>query len=503
MGNLRRRDVLRNAAAGAMAVCGGGLSAASRPMTPPRKPNVVLIVADDLGYGDLACFGNKIIRTPNVDRLARRGVSLMQHYSASPLCAPARAALLTGRYNHRTGAVDVPSNRGLDRIALGETTLADVMKRAGYATGMVGKWHNGVHDMRYHPNARGFDEFTGFLNGGMDYYQWVLDVNGKPRPSDGRHLTDVFTDESVKFIRRHKDEPFFLYVAYNAPHVPLQAPTELVERYRKTGKVNTGLATLYAMIEQMDAGVGRIVTTLEKLGLAANTVVIFTSDNGPAMTGKGEDSTKRFNGPLRGRKGDSLEGGIRVPAIVSWPGELPADVRSEDVVHFIDWLPTLAGLTGRSLPDSLKLDGRDVMFVLRGKRLAEAGARLWFWQRNRYAPVAHCNAAVREGKWKLYWADVPEAMKKLAADNEPYRHGLTHAHEIKPIDATLPDRTLSTAQAPRLYDLDADPGETTDLAASHPDRVAAMKRKWDAWFRDVMEDYRGARASNIKPGPTP
>jgi len=177
------------------------------------KPNIVFILADDLGYGDLGLFGNEIVRTPHLDALGREGVVLTQHYSASPLCAPARAALLTGRYNHRTGAVDVPSNRGLDRIALSEKTIGDIFGQAGYRTGMVGKWHNGLHDMRFHPNARGFSEFAGFLNGGMDYYQWVLDRNGSPEPSDGRYLTDVFTAEACDFIHRHREEPFLLYLA--------------------------------------------------------------------------------------------------------------------------------------------------------------------------------------------------------------------------------------------------------------------------------------------------
>ena len=176
----------------------------------PSPTNILFILADDMGYGDIARYGNRYIRTPNLDRLAEDGVTLTQHYSASPLCAPARAALLTGRYNHRTGAVDVPSNRGLDRIALDETTIADVFAGAGYATGMVGKWHNGLHDMRYHPHNRGFQEFLGFLNGGMDYYTRSLDRNGTTERSDGRYLTDVFTDEAVQFIDRHQEEPFFL-----------------------------------------------------------------------------------------------------------------------------------------------------------------------------------------------------------------------------------------------------------------------------------------------------
>ena len=221
------------------------------------RPNVVLILADDLGYGDLACFGNPLVRTPCLDQLCREGLSLTQHYSASPLCAPARAALLTGRYNHRLGAVDVPSNRGLDRIAPDERTVADEFSARGYVTGMVGKWHNGLHDPRHHPNAKGFQEFAGFLNGGMDYYQWVLDRNGQPEQFDGRHLTDVLTHEAMGFIRRHWQQPFFLYLAYNAPHAPLQAPEPLVAHYRQLGGLSEEVCCLYAMIEQMDAGIGQ------------------------------------------------------------------------------------------------------------------------------------------------------------------------------------------------------------------------------------------------------
>ncbi|MDP6064591.1 MAG: sulfatase-like hydrolase/transferase, partial [SAR202 cluster bacterium] len=230
----------------------------------PRHTNVIVIVADDLGYGDIAAFGNPIVQTPNLDRMAAEGVTLTQHYSASPICAPARAALLTGRYNHRTGAVDVPSNRGLDRISLSETTVADLFKAAGYATGMVGKWHNGVHAIRYHPNARGFDEFAGFLNGGMDYWQWILDYNGTPKPADGRYLTDVFSDEAVEFVQRHHEEPFFLYLAYNAPHAPLQVPGEVLEHYQSVG-LTPAVSAIYAMIERMDSGIGRLREALESL----------------------------------------------------------------------------------------------------------------------------------------------------------------------------------------------------------------------------------------------
>ncbi len=458
----------------------------------PKPPNVILIVADDLGYGDLGCYGNPIIRTPHVDRLADQGVLLTQHYSASPKCAPARAALLTGRYNHRTGAVDVPSNRGLDRISLDETTLAEAMKAAGYATGMVGKWHNGAHDMRYHPNARGFDEFVGFLNGGMDYYRWVLDYNGKPKPSDGRYLTDVLTEESIGFIRRHRAEPFFLHVAYNAPHSPLQAPSQLIERYRQTGKLNRTVSTIYAMIEQMDTGVGRIVSLLDELELGENTVVIFTSDNGPHMGGN-----RRYNGPFSGQKGDSLEGGIRVPAVVRWPARLPKGVRLDRLVHFVDWFPTLLSLTGKPGSPDPPPDVRNILPLLLGNALEPAPQRLWYWQHNRYTPLSRCNAAIRDGKWKLYWPPIPGSMAKDPVDTPPYIEALTHAHRLMPVDTTLPRRKLPRAEPPRLFDLQADPAEKNDLAAQYPDRVLQMQRQWDAWFDRVMADYRRARAGNV------
>ena len=326
-----------------------------------RKPNIVFILADDLGYGDLGLFGNEIIRTTHLDALGREGIVLTQHYSASPLCAPARAALLTGRYNHRTGAVDVASNRGLDRIALSEKTIADIFLQEGYATGMVGKWHNGLHDMRYHPNARGFSEFVGFLNGGMNYYQWVVDRNGSAEVSDGRYLTDVFTTEACDFIRRHREGPFLLYLAYNAPHAPYQAPDNLVAHYRSVGGLTEDVCRLYAMVECMDRGIGQVVHELALQGLREDTIIVFTSDNGPYLSG----DLARYNGPFRGAKGDVLEGGIRVPCIVSWPGSLPPGTEVSGMTHFCDWLPTLAALTECSPGCSTEWDGSDMSPLLR------------------------------------------------------------------------------------------------------------------------------------------
>ncbi|MCF7853363.1 MAG: arylsulfatase [Candidatus Pacebacteria bacterium] len=457
-----------------------------------RHPNIVFFLADDMGYGDMAHFGNPVVRTPHLDRIAREGVTLTQHYSASSLCAPARAALLTGRYNHRTGAVDVPSNRGLDRFALDETTIADVFAAAGYTTGMVGKWHSGLHDMRYHPNNRGFQEFLGFLNGGMDYYNWCLDRNGQTERSDGRYLTDVFTDEAVQFVDRHREEPFFLYLAYNAPHDPLQAPDEMIQHYRDMGGLTEEVCRLYAMIEVMDAGIGKVLERLEEHGLADDTVVIFASDNGPLLG----DAFDRYNGPFRGAKGCSLEGGIRVPGLVRWPNRLPVGTESDFMIHFCDWLPTLASMAGVVVPSDLELDGYDVTCRLKG----DAGdiPDIRFWQRNRYEPVTHSNAAMRDGKWKLYWPMRTGTDSKAPADSAFYRHGTGAAHWLMDIDLTLPQREIGPASNPRLFDIAHDPGEEKDLAAEHPERVAKMRDQWDRWFEDVYRDWRNAREKIIQ-----
>lgn len=455
--------------------------------------NIVLIVADDLGYGDLGFCGNRYVSTPALDQMASQGVVLTQHYSASPISAPARASLLCGRYNHRAGALSVESNRGLDRFSVRETTIADLFRSAGFATGMVGKWHNGLFDRRYHPNSRGFDEFVGFLNGGMDYYNWILDVNGQPRHSDGRYLTDVFTEEATGFIRRHRDEPFFLYVAYNAPHSPLQAPEREVQNFRDGGRFNEAVCRLYAMIQRMDAGIGRIVGALEECGVDENTLVLFTSDNGPWLgterlpDGRGF-STWRYNGPFRGMKLDVLEGGIRVPAIVRWPARLPAGASVDAMVHFCDWLPTLTAAAGVTARPPLPLDGANVLPVLHGE--SEGVCQQRFWQFNRYEPVPGCNAAIRDGPWKLCWSCIPEAMAKLDVDNVWYRGMFAVPHFEMPVDASSVARTLSGPGKPQLYNLTDDPSESEDLVLQYPDRVRAMQRALASWFAEVNAERR-------------
>lgn len=474
------------------------------------RPNVVLILADDLGYGDLSCYGNAILSTPNIDRLAAEGVRCSQHYSGAPICAPARAALLTGRYHHRCGALSVESNRGLDRIALRERTIGDAFGAAGYRTGYVGKWHSGLHDPRFHPNRRGFAEFAGFLGGIMDYWHWFLDYNGSPRRADGRYQTDVFTGEAVDFIRRHARrhaappgaaaQPFFLMVAYHAPHSPLQAPDESCAPFRRRGDLNDALATLYGMVARMDQGIGQILDALAAAGCADDTVVLVTSDNGPQLgleRHRGRRfSMKRFNGPFRGQKQDVLEGGIRVPAIVRWPAGLPAGAACDEMIHFCDWLPTLAAAAGIT-PDGLPLDGCDQLPRLRGARAAGAAPR--FWQFNRYDPVPCCNLAMRDGPWKLYWPRIPEAMVKLPADNAAVRDLMARGHFEMPVRNPPVARRLPAPGEPELYHIADDPCEARDLAAAHADRAARMRRAAEHWFASVEAER--SRIAGLEPGP--
>jgi len=456
-------------------------------VTADRRPNVVIIVADDMGYGDLGLFNEGRSSTPNLNAIAADGVCLTQHYSGSPVCAPSRAALLTGRYPLRVGAVDTLGGRGLDRIALSETTIADVFRSAGYRTGIVGKWHNGSLDARYHPNARGFEEFAGFLGGGSDYYDYALDVNGTQVESDGTYLTDVFTEYADAFVRRHAQEPFFLMLTYNAPHFPLQAPEELVQRYSDAGET-LGAALTYAMVEVMDAGVGRIDATLHELGIAENTIVLFTSDNGPYLGEVLGVSLDRFNYGWRGAKHYVFEGGIRVPAIVRWPGHVPAGRLDSAMVHFTDWLPTLAAAAGIALPEGPPLDGTDVGAVIRGESSDVVEQR--FWQCNRYAPRIEANSAVRDGNWKLVRPSV-DALMKVTDEDRVIDKALNYRGP-DPIttvdDSPLPEFELGVPPDPLLFDLAADPFEQNDLAALEPERVRRMSAMLDGWFAAVEAD---------------
>ncbi len=449
--------------------------------------NCVLVIGDDMGYGDLGLFNEGRCRTPNLDSLAHDGICLTQHYSGSPVCAPARACLLTGKYPHRTGAIDTLHGRGLDRIALGERTIADIFSAGGYRTGLVGKWHNGALDARFHPNARGFEEFIGFCGGYSDYYDYYLDINGVEKRGDGRYLTDVLTEHAIDFVRRHRSEAFLLVVAYNAPHFPMQAPEAIVQRYVAMGHTR-GVALTYAMIEVMDAGIGRLLTELGDLGLADDTVFFFTSDNGPYLGEVAGVSLDRFNFGLRGAKHYVFEGGVRVPTIVRWPAGWPGGRTIDQVLHFADWLPTLAHLASVPLPGESDLDGEDITRAVAGEALATYPRR--FWQNNRYAPHIEGNAAVRDGHWKLVRPPIPEFMKVTDPDRLIDRALNLHQEgRILEVDTSpLPEFGGDAALAPMLFDIALDPSEDNDLASEHPEKVATMTAELERWFDDVEQD---------------
>ncbi len=450
-------------------------------------PNIVLVLADDMGYGDFSAFNGGRSNTPTLDGLIRESLCLTQHYSASPICAPARAALLTGRYPHRTGAIETRELRGLCNLALRETTIGDLLRRAGYATGYVGKWHNGGVDAAHHPNARGFQEFVGFRSGWQDYFRWVLDRNGSFQRSDGRYLTDVFTEEARQFIRRHSREPFFLHVAYNAPHTPLQAPEDEIRPFAETGQFNKGVSTIYGMIHRLDDGVAQILDTLEELGLAEDTILMFTSDNGPQFGGGGDRCTTRFNCGFKGSKSFVYEGGIRVPMLLRWPAGLQGGREAGPMVHFCDWLPTLLAAAGLEVPPELAIDGQNVLPVLRGEEGDVPTRRFWQW--NRYQPLVTTNAAMRDGDWKLvrpviketFWTDPAEQELDSAYRDEPWK-------QFEPIRGPLPAREVPPPHEPELYNIADDPLEEQDLAGRHPARARRMLTELETWFEDVEAD---------------
>ena len=463
--------------------------AASGSSASGSRPNVIVILADDMGYGDIGAFGHDAVQTPGLDHLASQGICLTQHYSGSPVCAPARAAMMTGRYPHRTGAIDTLEGRGLDRLCLREVTVADVLRSAGYATGLVGKWHLGALDPRYHPNARGFDEFVGFRGGWSDYWQWRLDYNGTFHKADGRYLTDVFAEEAVGFIDRHHAEPFFLHVTFNAPHFPLQVPDEDADPFREMDAFTEGVSLIYGMNRRMDLAVQRILEALDRRGLTENTLVLFTSDNGPQFGGQDEMKTDRYNGRFNGCKGNVYEGGIRVPAIVRWPAGLAAGAASSAFAHFTDWAPTLMALAGLPVPRDLKLDGHSVLHAFRGEPDDVEPRRFWQW--NRYTPVPNCNAAMRDGPWKLVRLPILEAMTIPPEEGDLDRRLKYEPETITDIRRDPePDRTVPEPEPALLFNLDDDPYEQHDLAAAHPERVSTMQRELENWFDDVEAERR-------------
>lgn len=421
-----------------------------KQLVKTEQPNVILILADDMAFGDLSFVNDGQTRTPNLDQLVLEGVWFSQAYSASPVCAPARAALLTGLYPHQTNCVTLGMRRfpELTRMDKDLLTLADAFNNNGYATGMIGKWHVGEGD-GYHPLDRGFQEFEGFVGYMVNtYFSYELDINRSVQKFDDLYLTHNLSERAIEFVRRHKDEPFFLHLAHYAPHRPLGAPQEFVDYYLKKG-YDENNATIYAMIEVMDRGIGQLIAELDALGIREKTLVIFTSDNGPDPI-----PGKRQNQGLRGTKYMVYEGGIHVPFIVNWKGGLKPDQKSE-VIHFTDVFPTLADIADLKLPEDQDFDGGSITGILMGSPTnKQPGNRFWQW--NRGVPVYSHNAAMRQGKWKL----------------------------VRPFTTrNVPDRP--SAKKPVLYDLENDPYEEKDVSEQNERIYQSMNVMLEEWCREV------------------
>lgn len=432
-----------------------------------KKPNVIVILTDDQGYGDLGCMGSTDLKTPNIDALAENGIRFSSMYSASPVCSPSRAALLTGRY---------PGNAGVRAILAGHRkasgltpkvpTLATALKKEGYATGICGKWHLGLKE-ECRPNANGFDEFSGFLAGCLDYYSHIfyygmadggsdpthdLWENGEEVYSNGEYLTERITRKSVDFIKKHKDEPFFLYAAYNAPHYPMHAPEKYLDRFPGLPWDRRIMA---AMISAVDDGVGEMTKTLGELGLLEDTIIYFQSDNGPSresrnwLDGTEDPYYGGTTGIFKGHKFSLFEGGIRIPAILSWKGRITP--RTEDSSHIsTDIFPTILEACGGN-PKDYDIDGASLLEVMEGKD--ESTHDLMFWEMEE-------QTAVRCGNYKLV------------------------------LNGRLTENDGVTAPV-WLSDLSKDPGESVNLADELPeirDRLVSAALEWREGIEKTWDD---------------
>ena len=414
----------------------------------PAKPNILLIVGDDMGYADVGVHGCKDIPTPNLDALAAAGVRFSNGYVSGPYCSPTRAGLLTGRYQQRFGHEFNPGGGG-QGLPVSETTLANRLKAAGYTTGLVGKWHLG-ESPAMHPQRRGFDEFFGFLGGAHSYVQSAGILRGTEPVRELDYTTDAFGREAVAFIERHQAEPWFLYLAFNAVHTPMDATAGNLAKFPNIA--NAQRRKYDAMMLAMDEAIGRVRAKLADSGLDRNTLVCFISDNGgPTM--KGTTVNGSSNAPLRGSKRTTLEGGIRVPFIVAWLDKLKPGVYEQPVIQ-LDLHATALAAAGVEVKPEWKLDGVNLLPFLNGEKSTPPHDAL-YWRFGQ-------QMALRSGPWKLVRYD------------------------------TNVDAGIDGTSPAKLYNLASDIGEATDLAASQPAKLAEMQTQWDAWNATLVAPLWGA-----------
>jgi len=426
-----------------------GAPLAARPArSKPSRPNIVILLADDLGYGDVGFTGCPDIATPNIDRLASESVHFTHAYSNGPVCSPTRAALLTGRYQQRAGIDHVIYANEKDRgMTLDALVLPEVLKQAGYASGIIGKWHLG-YPKKYFPTRQGFDYFLGFVAGNIDYFSHTdrLEVpdlwRNEEAIQDPRYMTQMIADESIAFIDKHLDQQFLLYVPFNAPHDPFQGPDDRATAGNQevTRKVNRTRAVYKKMVESLDENIGRILDHLKKQNLEENTAVFFMSDNG------GVPAVGR-NAPFRGHKGSLWEGGIRTPFLARWKGQFPAGRKTSQMAAGMDLFPTALEIAGARVPAGHRLDGVSLLTVAKGAEQLTHDT-LYF----------HYFPPESQRRWK---AMVREGWKYLL-DNQGNEY---------------------------LLNLREDIGEQNNLASKDPERVNRMKLDYEAWLKQV---YKGA-----------
>ncbi|MDA3823188.1 MAG: arylsulfatase [Bacteroidales bacterium] len=353
-----------------------------------EKPNVILIMSDDQGWGDLKVGGNDTVATPNLNLLAEQGVQFDQFY-VDPMCAPTRASLLTGRYCLRTNTTWV--GRRTEALSWDETTLANILQANGYATGCFGKWHLGPYTP-YTPNERGFDEFYGFLSGALiNYYESNLNHNGTRIKSD-QYITDLLTDKAIDFIEVNKDKPFFCYIPYNVPHHPYQVPMKYFSKYKDLGVEDDRTACVYGMIDNMDENIGRLLTHVEDLNITEKTVVIFLSDNGPQYF--------RYNDGLAGKKGQVSEGSVKVPFFIKWKDHFQPGKHVQDISAHIDVLPTILDIAGIPVPDTIQLDGVSLLPLIEGEACRNED-RMIFTHQSVFGKNFMTPGSVRTQKYRL------------------------------------------------------------------------------------------------------
>jgi arylsulfatase A-like enzyme len=424
----------------------------ARPQTPATPPNIIVVLTDDQGYGDIGVHGNDKIRTPNLDRFAREATEFTRFY-VSPVCSPTRASLMTGRYYYRSGVIH--TSRGAAKMHGDELTIAELLKDSGYRTGIFGKWHLGdTYPMR--TNDQGFDEALVHKSGGItqgpdrpnSYFDPLLWENGKAVRRKG-YCTDVFFDAALDFIARNRQRPFFAYIPTNAPHTPLQVADSYADPYRAKG-LDDDTARVYGMVENIDGNFGRLIAKLDELQIRRNTIVIFLSDNGPQQ--------RRFTAGLRGRKTSAYEGGIRALSFWQWPAAFDKPRKIATMAAHIDVVPTLVAAAGAAAPAGRSFDGRSLLPLLRGDA-GEWPERALFFQVHRgMQPQRYRNAAVQTDRYKL-------VLTPGAFNGE---------HVAIPADPAM-----------ELYDLENDPGETQNVITRLPQVAAELRKRYEAWFEDV------------------